>query len=175
MPTEAKREAVTELADRIARSTIIIATDFSGLGVNSLTELRRQLREAGVEYRVVKNRIAAIAAAEAGVEPFKDILEGATGVVFGYGDAVAAAKALDEFVKQTRSTMQIRSGIMDGQPITPAQVLALAALPPRDQLIARLLGQMNGPITGLVSVLSGTIRALAIVLQRRSEQLGAEA
>lgn len=171
MPTEAKEAAVADLAGRISRSTIAIATDFSGLNVNQLTELRRRLREKGVEYRVVKNRIAAIAAEQAGVSPFKDILEGTTGVAFGYDDVAVVAKALDDFVKQTRAELKIRNGVMDGQPLTVAQVSALAALPPKDQLVARLLGQMNAPITGLVMVLNGSIRGLAMVLQRRAEQL----
>jgi ribosomal protein L10 len=175
MPTEAKEAAVADLTDRMSRSTIAIATDFSGLSVNQVTELRKQLRASGVEYKVVKNRIAAIAAAESGIDSFKDILEGATGVVFGYDDVVAAAKALDEYVKQTRVELKIRKGVMDGAVITPAQVSALAALPPKEQLLAMLLGQLNAPITGLVHVLNGTISGLAVVLQRRAEQLGAEA
>ncbi len=159
----------------MSRSTIAIATDFSGLSVNDVTELRKQLRAVGVEYKVVKNRIAAIAAAQSGVEAFKDILEGSTGVVFGYDDVVAAAKALDEYVKQTKVELTIRSGVMGGDVISSAQVLALAALPPRDQLVAMLLGQLNAPITGLVHVLNGTIGGLAVVLQRRAEQLDAAA
>ena len=175
MPTVEKEAAVVELVDRIKRSTIAIATDFSGLGVNQITELRRQLRTAGVEYKVVKNRIAAIAADEAGVLPFKEILEGATGIVFGYGDVASAAKALDDYVKQTRVDLKIRNAIMDGSVLTSAQVTALAALPPRDQLLAMLLGQMLAPITGLARVMNGTIGGLAIVLQRRAEQLEAAA
>jgi large subunit ribosomal protein L10 len=175
MPTVEKEAAVVELVDRIKRSTIAIATDFSGLGVNQITELRRQLRTAGVEYKVVKNRIAAIAADEAGVLPFKEILEGATGIVFGYGDVASAAKALDDYVKQTRVELKIRNAIMDGSVLTSAQVTALAALPPRDQLLAMLLGQMLAPITGLARVMNGTIGGLAIVLQRRTEQLEAAA
>jgi large subunit ribosomal protein L10 len=175
MPTEAKEAAVADLADRMSRSSIAIATDFSGLSVNQVTALRKQLRDAGVEYKVVKNRIAAIAAEQSGVPSFKEILEGATGVVFGYDDVVAAAKAVDEYVKQTRAELKIRNGVMNGALITPAQVSALAALPPKEQLVAKLLGQMNAPITGLVHVLNGTISGLAIVLQRRAEQLGAEA
>jgi large subunit ribosomal protein L10 len=173
MPTDVKREAVADLADRLKRSNIVIATDFTGLGVNAITELRRRLREAGVEYRVVKNRLAALAAVEAGVEVFKELLEGATGVVFGYGEAADAAKAVDEYVKQTRSPLKIRKGIMDGELLSAAQVAALAALPPRDVLIARLLAQMNAPLTGLVTVLTGPVRGLAVVLQRRAEQLEA--
>ena len=173
MPTEAKEAAVIDLAGRISKATIAIATDFSGLSVNQITELRKQLRDLGIEYRVVKNRIAKIAAEQAGVDPFKDILEGSTGVVFGYGEVVAAAKALDSYVKQTRADLKIRNGVMDGLPLTAAQVSALAALPPKEQLVANLLGQMNAPITGFVTVLNGPIRGLAMVLQRRAEQLAA--
>ena len=171
MPTEAKRQTVDELAEKFARSTIVIATDFTGLNVNQITEMRRQLRARDVEYRVVKNRIAAIAADASGVEAFRGIIDGSTGLVFGYGEPVDAAKALDEFARQSRSTLRIRQGVMDGAPITAQQVTALAALPPRDQLLAKLLGQMNAPITGLVTVLSGPIRGLATVLKRRAEQL----
>ncbi|MXW30550.1 MAG: 50S ribosomal protein L10 [Chloroflexi bacterium] len=173
VPTEAKREAVTELAERLSKAAIVIATDFSGLKVNQMTELRHRLREQGVEYRVVKNRIASIAAGESGVEAFRDILEGATGVVLGYDDPVAAAKAVNDYVRQTRAELKVRKGVMDGALISEAQVVALAALPGRDELVAKLLGQMNAPISGLVNVLSGPTRALAIVLQRRAEQLGA--
>ena len=171
MPTEAKREAVAELSERLRRAAIVIATDFSGLKVNQMTELRNRLREQGVEYRVVKNRIASIAAGESGVEAFRDILEGVTGVVLGYDDPIAAAKAVSDFVRQTRADLKVRKGVMDGALLSEAQVVTLAALPGRDELIARLLGQMNAPISGLVNVLSGPIRGLAIVLQRRAEQL----
>ena len=173
MPTEAKREAVADLSERLRRAAIVIATDFSGLKVNQMTELRNRLREQGVEYRVVKNRIASIAAGESGVEAFHDLLEGVTGVVLGYDDPIAAAKAVSDFVRQTRADLKVRKGVMDGALLSEAQVVTLAALPGRDELIARLLGQMNAPISGLVNVLSGPIRGLAIVLQRRAEQLDA--
>ena len=172
MPTEEKKETVADLADKMSRATIAIATGFNGLKVNQTTALRVQLRQVGSEYKVVKNRLALIAADQAGVPAFKQVLEGATGVVFGYGDVVAAAKALDEYIKQARVDLKVRSGVMNGALISPAQVAALASLPPREVLIARLLGQMNAPIAGLVHVLHGTIRGLAIVLQRRAEQLG---
>ncbi len=173
MPTEAKREAVADLAERLGKASIAIATDFSGLKVNQMTELRRQLREQGVEYRVVKNRIASIAAGDSGIEVFRDILEGSTGVVLGYDDPVAAAKAVSDYVRQTRADLKVRKGVMDGKLLSESQVVALAALPGKDELVARLLGQMNAPISGLVNVLSGPTRALAIVLQRRAEQLEA--
>ena len=173
MPTEAKVQAVSELVDKLSRASIAISTDFSGLTVNEITALRRHLREVGVEYKVVKNRIASIAAEQAGLDSFKEILEGASGIVLGYGEPVAAAKAVDEYIKESRAEMKIRKGILDGLLISESQVIALAALPGKDQLIAKLLGQMNAPISGLVNVLSGPTRALAIVLQRRAEQLSA--
>ena len=171
MPTDAKRAEVASLAERVSRATIIIATDFTGLNVNQLTELRRQLREAGIEYRVVKNRLAALAATESGVEPFRELLEGSSGIVFGYGDAAAAARTLDEYIKQSRSSMQVRLGVMDGELLTAAQVSVLAALPPLEQLRARVLGQLSAPMVGLVTVLTGVMRGLVTVLERRTEQL----
>ena len=173
MPTEAKREAVAELAERLERAVIVIATDFSGLKVNQMTALRQRLREHGVEYRVVKNRLASIAAGESGVEAFREILEGATGVVLGYDDPVAAAKTVSDYVRESRADLKMRKAVMDGALLSESQVVALAALPSKDALVAMLLGQMNAPISGLVNVLSGPARGLAIVLQRRAEQLGA--
>lgn len=172
MPTEAKEKTVTELADKMSKASIAVATDFNGLTVNQTTALRAQLRQVGVEYKVVKNRLAKIAADQAGVPAYKEILEGATGVVFGYGDVVAAAKALDTYVKESRVELTVRKGVMNGAVISSTQVTALAALPPREELVTKLLGQMNAPIAGLVNVLSGSMRGLAIVLQRRAEQLG---
>ncbi len=172
MPNEAKVKDVAELSERLARSTMVIATDFSGLTVNEVTALRKRLREHDVEYRVVKNRLAAIAAQVAGTDRVQDILEGATGLVVGYGDPVAAAKALDGYVKESRSRLVVRKGVMEGRLLLESQVAALASLPPKNELVAKLLGQMNAPISGLVNVLSGPVRGLAIVLQRRAEQLG---
>ncbi|MEX2599404.1 MAG: 50S ribosomal protein L10 [Dehalococcoidia bacterium] len=173
MPNEAKVKEVADLAERFGRSSIVIATDFTGLSVNEVTALRKRLRDEQVEYRVVKNRLAAIAAKDSGVELIQDILEGTSGLVVGYGDPVAAAKALDGYVKETRSRMVIRKGVFEGKVLAPNQITALAALPPKNELIAKLLGQMNAPISGLVNVLTGPARGLAMVLQRRAEQLEA--
>ena len=172
MPTEAKRQVVAELAEQIRRCTVAIATDFTGLRVNEITNLRRRLREQSVEYRVVKNRLALLAAQEAGNESFAELFQGVTGVAFGYGEPAEAAKALDEFIKATRSTLVVRMAVMDGQVLSAAQVSALAALPSKSELLARLLAQMQAPTTRLVTVLRGTIQGLAIVLQRRADQLG---
>ena len=128
-----------------------------------------------MEYRVVKNRLAALAATQAGVEGFRELLDGVTGIVFGYGEPEAAAKVVDQYVKQTRSPLRIRNGIMEGEVLTAAQVNAIAILPSKLELRAMLLRQLNAPIVGLMNVLIGPVRGLAIVLQRRAEQLAGSA
>ena len=170
MPTEKKRQLVQELHEKIARCRVAIATDYRGIGVNALTELRQRLREKGVEYRVVKNNLLAIAADQAERQEFKQLLEGPTGIVFGYGDPVEPAKLLDEYIRVARSPLVVRSAVIEGRLLTGAQVRSLAALPPREELVAQLLGQMQAPITGLVNVLSAPLRGLVTVLQRRTEQ-----
>jgi large subunit ribosomal protein L10 len=171
VPTEKKKQEVADLADRFQRATIVIGTDFRNLPVNQMTNLRKQLREGSVEYRVVKNRLAMLAAREAGKDALTEVFEGSTGLAIGYGDPLAVTKVLDEYVKSTRSQLVVRSALMDGTLYNGAQIAALAALPSKDELLSKLLGQLQAPITQLATVLSGTIKGLAVVLQRRAEQL----
>jgi large subunit ribosomal protein L10 len=172
MPTEAKRQIVADLAGQIRRCTMAIATDYTNLPVNEMTELRRQMRERDVEYRVVKNRLAKLAAIEAGSPGFVELLEGSSGIAFGYGEPLEVAKTLNEFIKATRSRLVIRSALMEGEVVSAAQVIVLANLPSKNELVAKLMGQLQSPIAGLMNVLNGPIRGLSIVLQRRAEQLG---
>ena len=114
----------------------------------------------------------ALAAKDAGKESLTEVLENSTGLAIGYEDPLIVAKILDEYVKSTRSRLIVRSALMDGVIYNAAQVGALASLPSKEELLSRLLGQLQAPITQLASVLNGTIQGLAVVLQRRSEQLG---
>ena len=170
MPTEKKMRIVESLEKEIASCTIAVATDFRGLAGGSITEMRRFLRERGLKYRVVKNTLALRAAKAAGRESFGQLTEGPTGIIFGYADPVAVAKTLEEFIRTTRSALVVRKGVMDGRLLQPADINALASLPPKEELIAKLLGQLQGPVYGLVSVLSAPMRGLSMVLQRRVEQ-----
>jgi large subunit ribosomal protein L10 len=172
MPTEAKHNIIEQLADRIRRSTIAIATGFEGLSSNQMTDLRKRLRDQGIELSVVKNRLALLAAQQAEDSVFPEILSGTTAVAFGYDDVVTVARTLDEYVKSTRAELVIRNGVMGGRLISNSQVSELATLPTRDVLIAKLLGQMKAPTSGLVNVLVGPLRGLTTVLQRRAEVLG---
>ena len=152
------------------RCTIAISADYTGLGVGAMTQLRRALRDKGVEFRVVKTTLAHLAADAAGRPAMKDITEGPTGFAIGYGDPMDPAKALVDFIRANRSALRIKGGLMGGKTLSAAEVDTLATLPSREELIARLLGQMQGPIAGLVYTLNAPISGLANVLQRRVEQ-----
>jgi large subunit ribosomal protein L10 len=165
LPTEEKAQAISDIRDWIERSTIAISTNYAGLPVSQITAFRRALREAGVEYRVVKNALAFRAADEAGVPAIKQIVSGPTGIAFGYGEPSEPAKAISNFIRTNRSTMTIIGGVLDGRALSPADIENLATLPPREELIAKLLGQLQAPITGLVRVLNGPQSGLARVLQ----------
>lgn len=171
MPTDKKRQQVQELQQKIASCHIAIATDYRGLPVNEFTDLRRLLREKGIEYRVVKNRLVLIAADLAGKAEFRQLLEGPTGIVFGYGDPLEPAKVLDEYIKANRSALGIRAAVMEGRLLTGVEVRALAMVPSMEHLMAQLLAQIQAPLVRLVNVLSTPARGLATVLQRRIDQL----
>ena len=171
MPTERKVKRVEELSQWMAQCTIAISTDFSGLAVDGMTELRRALREKGVQYRVVKNSLALLASDAAGRPNFKEIIEGPTGIAYWDGEPSELAKALSEFVKSTRSPLTIRGGVMGERLLTADEVDSLATLPSHDELVARLMGQLQRPVAGLAYVLSGPVSGLARVLQRHVESI----
>lgn len=175
MPTERKIQAVEELRGWIEQCTLAISTDYSGLPVSEMTALRRALRERGVQYRVVKNTVAHMAADAAGRPAFKEIVEGPTGIAFGQGEPTDQVKALAEFIRSRRSALKIKGGVMGQRRLTAAEVDLLATLPPREELIARLLGQLQAPAARLVYVLNAPIASLARVLQRQVEKSGAQA
>ena len=174
MPTDRKVKSIEQLKGWMEECTVAITADFSGLSVGAITGLRHQLRDKGVQFRVIKNTLAHRAADAAGRPEFKQIVEGPTGIAFGYGDPVEPAKALSEYIRTARSPLKIRGGLMEQRLLSPADVAALANLPSRDELLARLLGQMQGPIAGLANVLNGPISGLARVLQARVDQVESE-
>ena len=170
MPTPKKESQVEDIKSRLSRSSIAIATGYQGMSASNMTDLRARLREQGIEYRVIKNTLALRAASELGNEGVDRVLLGPTAIAFGYGDATEAAKGLNGYIVTSRLPLVIHGAVMDGQVLSGDQVVILATLPPRDELLARLLGQMQAPITGLATVLSAPLRGLVTVLQRASEQ-----
>jgi large subunit ribosomal protein L10 len=169
-----KVETVAELKERFAKSELTILTDYRGLTVAEVTKLRRQLRDAGMEFQVAKNTLARFAAEEAGVSELSPLLVGPTAIAFGKGDAVQAAKAMTDYARGSK-TLKIKGGVLEGRVIPPEQLVALAELPPREVLLARVVGGMQSPIVGLVSVLNGTLAGFVRVLHARQQQMEAGA
>ena len=154
---------IAALKEIFVSSKCTVLVDFCGLTVAQDTELRRKMREAGVSYEVNKNTLIRIAAQEAGVEGLEAYLEKNTAVASSTEDPVAVAKVVCEFAK-TNKQLVVKAGVLDGKVISADEVKALAALPPKEVLIAKVLGSMNAPITGFVNVLQGTIRNVVYAL-----------
>ena len=172
MPTPAKIDRVSELKDKLERCSIALTAGYSGITVNNMTDLRRRMREVGVEFLVVKNTLANLAADEAQVPQFKDIVEGPTAIAFGYADPVDTARAVNDYIRTTRLPLAIQGAILEGgTTLAPAEVERLATLPTKPQLVANLLGQMQAPLQRLLGVLNGPLQNLDGLLQARIRQL----
>lgn len=169
--TAQKQEVVAELKAKLADTKGAVLTNYRGLTVAQDTQLRRKLREAGVEYRVIKNTMTRIAAKEAGIEGLDVYLEGPTAIAISVTDPVAPAKIISDFIKETKTqALEVKAGLVEGKVIDAASVKALADLPPREVLIAKALGSMQAPITGFVNVLQGTIRNVVYALDAVRKQ-----
>lgn len=164
MPTARKQATVAELKDLVERSSIVIGAEYRGLSVRDMTALRRALRDAGVEVRVVKNRLFQLAATQAGVAAAGEVVEGPTIIVFGYGDIVGPAKAISEYVRTARNAFAPRRAYLDGTILTGPAIAALASLPSREQLIAQLAGAFASPMQNLVNLLDRALGNPAGVL-----------
>ncbi len=181
MPSTKNVETLAELKERLSSSDFLISTGFTGLNVAAMNEFRRKLQGQGLEYRVVKNTLATLAAEELGTPQMAQLLTGPTGLVMGKGDPAEAAKLLTEHIRTSRITMPVNGAMVDGQVLNSSQVSALATMPPRPVIMAQLMGQiagvaqrvarsMNGPAQGLAMTLNGPARGVATVLQRNAEK-----
>ena len=169
MPTARKENAVKELRDRLAGSQNLFLTDFAGLTVEEITKLRGELRKDGSTYAVVKNTLFKIAAGEDIAKQLDAFLAGPTGIVFAGTDPVAPAKAIKQFADDSKK-LGIKAAYIDGKLVDKKQVETLAALPPKLELVAKLVGTLANPLRGLVTVLSGNQSGLVRVLNAIREQ-----
>src|SRR5574337_1299432 len=166
-----KAAVVDELKTALAGATVAMLADPQGLTMSELTELRKTLRQQGVALRVVKNTLARIATAGTELQDLTPYLVGPTAIIHGKGDPTAPAKLLATFSK-TRPTFQIKAGFAEGTVLVGPEAMALADLPPREVLAARLAGIVQFPLRGLVAVLSGSLRSLLMVLDAVRRQKG---
>ena len=171
MPTQAKVDRVAELREKLENCSIVISTGCTGIGVNQMVNLRRRMREGGVEFIVIKNNLLNLAADGANVPQLKDVVTGQTAIALGYDDAAVIAKAVADAARAD-GTLQINGAVVGSGPaMDTAEVTRLASLPPQPVLVAQLLGNMQGPLYALASVLNGTIAGLAYALQARIDQM----
>jgi len=167
-----KVSEVAQLEARLKKANAVILTDFRGLTVGEISTLRGKLREAGVEYRVVKNRLLGIAGKAAGIEGLAPFLEGPTAAAFTANDPVNAAKIIQEFIRQTRK-LTVKGSIVAGHVYDEAQTKTLADLPSRQHLLAHVVGSIAAPLAGLASVLAGVPRKLVYALDQVRQQRSA--
>jgi large subunit ribosomal protein L10 len=171
MPTARKEAAIGELAQRLAASKSLFLTDYAGLTVAEITKLRGELRKDGSSYAVVKNTLFRIAAGDLAVQ-LESFLAGPTGIVFAGTDPVAPAKALKTFSDSFKK-VTVKAAFIDGRVVDASQVEILAKLPPKLELVAKLVGTLANPLRGLVTVLSGNQSGLVRVLDAIREQKAA--
>jgi large subunit ribosomal protein L10 len=171
MLKEKKEQIIQELAGNLGKCSVAITTDYRGLTAKEMVTLRRQLHLQGVEYRVVKNTLAHLAAEKAGMKGLDQFLTGPLAIALGYDDAVKPAKVLVDHIKAANSVLKIKGGIMGDRVLSAADVASLATTPSREILIAQLMGQLKAPVYQIHAVLSAPLRVLVGALQARSRQV----
>jgi large subunit ribosomal protein L10 len=164
MKVHEKQAIVDELSQKLRGSNAFYLTDFTGLNVKSITDLRRRLRNAGVEYLVVKNTLAERALDGSELPDIAEFFRGPTALVIGQDDPVAAAKVLADFAKEHDNKPTVKAGVVERKAVTAAQVDALAKLPPRDQLLAELAGALEAPMAQLAWVMQAKLYEMAGLL-----------
>jgi large subunit ribosomal protein L10 len=171
MNREQKTAAISELTEGVGKATNAFLISFKGITVPQVTELRKQVRESGSEYLVVKNTLALIAVGDSPLTALKDQFKGETAVAFNSTDAVGLAKALTKFAKDVPS-VTFKGAMLNGQIVGANEIQNIANLPSREELIAKMLYLMQHPIRGLAVVLNGTMRNFAVVLDQIAKAKG---
>jgi large subunit ribosomal protein L10 len=158
MPTQKKMDEVADLKDRIERATLIAGTEYRGLRVKEMQDLRRALREGGIELRVVKNTLLKRAADEAGQPDLMNMIEGPVALAFSYGDVIEASKALTGSLTAAPQGYTVRGGYMDGTVLSLNDLRDLVKIPPRPVLIATILGQLQSPLASFVGLTKAPVQ-----------------
>lgn len=160
---KAKEKIIEDIARDLEKADLVIVTDYRGLNVTGINNLRHRLSEAQCRYRVTKNTLTRLACRKIGLEILEALLEGPTAIAYTDADPVAAARVFLKFAKENEA-LSIKGGLLSGQLLDPGQVVALGEIPSREVLLARVCGGFQAPIYGLVNVLQGNIRQLVYAL-----------
>lgn len=168
-----KEVIVSEIQQKFEKSKTVILADYRGLNVEEVTALRKKMREAGIDYKVLKNTMTSRAAKAANIEGLDQYLSGPTALAFSYNDYAAPAKILSDFAKNHKK-LELKAGVLDGKVIDFNGVKDLADLPSREVLLGTLAGVMQAPIRGLATVLAGPLRNFAYALEAIRKQKAGE-
>jgi large subunit ribosomal protein L10 len=168
VPTQAKIDSVRALKERLGAAKTAVLTEYRGLTVRQLSDLRKQLKTSAAEYKVVKNRLARLAVKDSGLGALAPHLVGPTGVILTEQDPVGVAKTLQAFAR-ANPALTVKVGFVEGRLLEPQDLRALADLPSKDALRAQLVGALQGPMSQLVTLLTAPHRELARVLEARSQ------
>jgi len=175
MPVRQKKAQQVELiTEKLRNAKVAVLTDYRGLTVAQMEDLRSRLRGADVEFRVIKNTLARRAAVESGHDELQSELKGPVAIAFGYDDLGTPARLLADFVRTTRLRLDIVGGLAEGRVFGPDQVRQLADLPSREVLIAQLLGTLQSPVAQLVATIQAPVQQLVGLLEARKNQLEAK-
>ena len=170
---EQKAEQVELIAEKLRRAKVAVLTDYRGLTVSQMQDLRGKLRGGDVEYRVIKNTIARRAAEAAGHPQLQSELKGPIAIAFGYDDLGVPARLINEFVRTTRLKVEVVGGLVEGRVFNRDQIKQLADLPSREVLIAQLMGTLQSPVAQLVGIMQAPVQQLVGVLNAYQEKLEA--
>lgn len=174
MSREEKAKAIDSLQDIFSKCSIGILTDYRGLTAHEMTLLRRKLGESGVGYKVIKNTMARLALEGEGKGNVAGLFQGPVAIAFGYAGMTEPAKILVDYIRSSKSILQIKGGFFNDRMLTSEEVIMLSTLPSREELIAKLMGQIQGPIYSLLTCLNTPIRNFMGVLKARIQQLEGE-
>ncbi len=167
-----KQAMVSEVQQKFSQANSVILADYRGLNVQEVTELRRKLREAGVEYKVIKNTLTSRAAKAANIEGLDEHLAGPTALAFSYEDPAVPAKVLADFAKDHKK-LELKAGVLEGKVINIDSVKALANLPSREVLLAKTVGLFQAPLRNMAGVLAGPLRKFVYAVDAvRKQQAG---
>lgn len=172
MSTKAfKAEKLEAMKEKLAKAQVAILTEYKGYSVEEITNLRRALQKEGGDYMVTKNTLAKLALKDSSFEPLSELMTGATAIAFGYEDQVAPAKVLAKFIKESKKGA-VLGGVLDGKLLSVKEAEALAKLPSKEELYAKILGSINSPASGIANSLSAVMsqltRAMAAVRDQKS-------
>ncbi|MGA7829137.1 MAG: 50S ribosomal protein L10 [Geobacteraceae bacterium] len=171
MNRENKQQIITEFHEKLKNAKAVFLADFRGMNVTQATKLRDDLRNASVEYKVVKNTLLELASKGTDKETLISHYAGPTAIALSYDDPVEAAKVLTRCAKEQQATFKLKAAVLSGKPISVSEIQALAELPSREVLIAKMLGTMNAPITNFVGTLAAVpgsfVRALDAIRAKK--------